>query len=306
VGGTADVTAVGLGEASVSGVGVLVNGSGTTRCTGSIVSPGFVLTSRHCDSDDLRFIINDVPIPVARRFPHPASDALLLQLADAPDPVAQGIPLIRYRAPLDPAEWNGREVTLVGFGIDESGTSGVRRYLVERVADISQEHVVVAGTPSTGACHGDSGGPLLSREAASSGQLLGVLSGGASSCRGTDRYVRIDRLEVWILDTLELAGGDLCAGFSSEGACAGSTASWCEEGRLRAEACSGKDICGYAVGLGYRCLGNEFDPCEGFGQTPSCENENVTRCQRGTLVRVDCSACGLQCALSTSGVAECN
>jgi secreted trypsin-like serine protease len=49
----------------------------------------------------------------------------------------------------------------------------------------------------TGACVGDSGGPLLGKTMDGRIEVLGLLEAGSASCTGEDFYTRLDRLKSW-------------------------------------------------------------------------------------------------------------
>ncbi len=54
----------------------------------------------------------------------------------------------------------GREVTIVGFGLDENDNSGIKREGQTTLQFIDEEGAVVAGDGDVGSCFGDSGGPI--------------------------------------------------------------------------------------------------------------------------------------------------
>jgi secreted trypsin-like serine protease len=57
---------------------------------------------------------------------------------------------------------------------------------------------VVDGEGRTGACAGDSGGPLLVADSSGQARVAGVLDRGSADCLGLDLYTRIDALADWI------------------------------------------------------------------------------------------------------------
>jgi secreted trypsin-like serine protease len=56
----------------------------------------------------------------------------------------------------------------------------------------------VDGGGLTGACGGDSGGPLLARRQDGSFEVLGILSVGSRTCRGIDVHLRVDTQLRWL------------------------------------------------------------------------------------------------------------
>jgi hypothetical protein len=93
--------------------------------------------------------------------------------------------------------WVGAAVELGGYGVSESSAAGTLGFAVEVIARLESDHVVVTGEGRSGACAGDSGGPLLGTSSNGTVGVLGVLDDGDSSCLGEDRYTRLDRLAGW-------------------------------------------------------------------------------------------------------------
>lgn len=95
-------------------------------------------------------------------------------------------------------------VTLVGFGVNDSGVAGIKRiaqvpiqFLEGRVKQdignlaFDREVEFVAGTPATGACYSDSGGPAYI-VVAGEFKLAGIIAGGKPGCGGFTICTRID------------------------------------------------------------------------------------------------------------------
>ena len=101
----------------------------------------------------------------------------------------------------------GDSVTLAGLGQTEQGTSGQRLFLDETIVGVDDSAILVRGNENSGACNGDSGGPLLAQRG---GQwvALGALSRGSESCRGLDSYDRVDVALPWIEATIESSTRD--------------------------------------------------------------------------------------------------
>jgi len=69
---------------------------------------------------------------------------------------------------------------------------GEKRFAASTVSHIDPSFVTVqsAGVDgATGACVGDSGGPLLAGDSGGGYQVAGFLSRGSADCRGSDIYV---------------------------------------------------------------------------------------------------------------------
>ena len=99
---------------------------------------------------------------------------------------------------------------IAGFGWTDaaSATFGQRFFAPEAVVDIEADDLVVASPKaSSGACLGDSGGPVF---AMIDGQpvVLGTLEDGDSSCLGRDYFVRCDRLGAWLLEVRKAWAAD--------------------------------------------------------------------------------------------------
>jgi hypothetical protein len=94
----------------------------------------------------------------------------------------------------------GASVELAGYGRTEDGTSGQLRFVVESVRTEQDGIITVDGGERSGACEGDSGGPLLARAAGGKLAVVGILSMGSVLCRGQDEYVSASQFGRWIAD----------------------------------------------------------------------------------------------------------
>ena len=197
--------------------------------------------------------------------------------------------------------WTGVELLLAGFGEDEAGAAGVRRYVPEPVVEEDSSWLVVDGGASHGACAKDSGGPLLSVVEGAGASVVGLLSAGSATCRGKDRYLRASSLTGWLDATMAAIEADPCNGIGAEGTCTDGQAKWCAGAVLESEICSDHRLCGWSEQVnGYRCLADGEDPCRGAGPAGTCDGNVLLRCDRGTLLETDCAACGRQCVSGPS------
>jgi hypothetical protein len=237
-------------------------------------------------------------VPGAEVLLHPTTDAALVRL-DRPIPPHVALPVALGTVTID-ATWLGRLLEISGFGQTELGTVGWRRFAVESVTVVDSETFSVSGDGFSGACGGDSGGPALTRGADGRTVAVGILTVGAVSCSGTDRYVRTDRLLPWVLEHVELpfSSPGPCPTWGEGGRCFEGTAVWCAENELIAEAC-GSRPCGWDETVQrYGCLRAGGDPCEGLSPLGVCEGQVARSCSDGNLREWPCGACGSDCVRS--------
>jgi hypothetical protein len=178
---------------------------------------------------------------------HPLQDVALLELEL---PAAGGFPSM---TPIAFESREGVPITsdsageLAGYGLDEAGQTNHRHFLIERVTDVSDEAVTVSGFGRSGACGGDSGGPLLMRAIDGSLTVAGVLTMGSESCVGQDMFVRTSAIQDWIVATVGAyrATTKACGTINTEGRCFEDRALWCDAGVLRGVACGPGTECGW-------------------------------------------------------------
>lgn len=179
-------------------------------CSGTITSAG-VLTAKHC----VEAVCSTgeacdnacVPQTVLERLTvhggcgvqtpqaailHPSLDVAALFLER---PVGGDVGLV---AGVLDTSWIGEEAVVAGFGQAEDGTSGRLLLAAEKVVDVTEHHVVVDGMGESGACTGDSGGPLLYVHSDGAVRVLGTLDEGDASCLGRDHFVRADLIAEWL------------------------------------------------------------------------------------------------------------
>jgi hypothetical protein len=277
-----------------------------TLCTGTLVGAEWVVTAGHCLAVESAEVVtrSDSSGALRRRVVeavrHPAVDVALLRLDAAVALHAAALSPVAVAGDGDLDLARGPVVEIAGYGLTETGSSGELRFLAERVVAFDPTSLTVGGFGITGACLGDSGGPLLAR--APDGRLVvaGVLSTGSASCRGEDTYVRLDAVQPWLEETtggLPASVSTDCGTITETGRCLYGSALWCSGTRLVAEACGGEKVCGWdVVELGFRCVSPLRDPCDGVDSVGSCAGGDALFCRDGTLERRACT-CAQTCAI---------
>lgn len=160
-------------------------------CTGTLIHPEVVVYAAHCGPDvsavwfgEEAFAGEGRAVPTAECHVNPETldgpferhkDWAFCRLAE---PVLD-VPIV---PPLMGCETTlltpGREVTIVGYGLDEDGNSGVKRQGVTELQWIEEDGSVLAGDGEVGSCFGDSGGPIYLEMPDGSWRVFGIVSGG--------------------------------------------------------------------------------------------------------------------------------
>jgi len=210
-GGSADAEAFGLNDNAPAGAVVAIvtesKPKGWSLCSGVVVAQRFVLTAAHCAPGALPSAIRVSLEPSVRPFGsscasasaayavvaitrHPAVDAMLLALTSSAFGLT-GVPVVTSAPSV------GQAAIIAGYGLTEMGTFGQRIFAPTTIADVGAGTIEVDSGTDGGACVGDSGGPLLVRDA-SGWKVAGVLSEGSGACAGQDVYVDTAAIAAWI------------------------------------------------------------------------------------------------------------
>ena len=143
----------------------------------------------------------------------------------------------------------GDPVEMAGYGLTESGTVGELRSS-RRISDSVDANLLrVKGRKVSGACGGDSGGPLIVRGVDGAPVIAGVLSTGSPTCVDRDSYQRLAPARDWITNMIapDHPPSSLdCGALAYQGRCLYRNAVWCENAQLVADVCeTGRRADGY-------------------------------------------------------------
>jgi len=315
VNGTAHESYLGLGVEDTRAVVRLYDGSGFTvaTCTGTLIRRDWLITARHCLqierlSIELRTGAESRRLAVLASETHPELDVALVRV-EPPLVDADAVrPFALETSPVD-QRWLGERVELAGFGIAEQGVLPTEpRFAVETIGEIGDTALVVDGAGRSGGCLGDSGGPLLVRNARGRPAVLAILSTGSATCVHRDTYARIDRAVAWIES---IAGPEdsepgACSAIGESGICSFGRALSCRGGVLAVTQCGGETVCGWEpAGAGFGCVPASDDPCSGVGSAGACEANIARHCREGILTEQRCGPCD-RCAYDpATGVPRC-
>jgi hypothetical protein len=179
----------------------IVDSSGRTTCSGTVIDPHFVLTAAHCAEPDVahgayavfgtKVSASATSVPIVALRPDPAFDASTLA-----DDAA--LMVLGSAAPVAPAALGsgppavGATATIVGWGetAADAGDWGSKRSGIARVTTVSAGAFQVAPDPSQ-PCDGDSGGAALVTSGGSDA-LVGITSHGDTQCTMGATYTRVD------------------------------------------------------------------------------------------------------------------
>lgn len=293
-------------------IGSLEDNEGLTLCTGTLIRSKWVITAAHCDEDALLWYrsgldeANNARFYIIRRIRHPEQDIMLLEIEKSEVSSDLSIVPIEVWNDEGTSEWLGSNGTLAGLGFNELGDYGVRLFVSESIVEVTPTTIEVDGKGESGACTGDSGGPLLYQNQNGSVKVIGILFSGSSNCLGIDLYLRTDVYSDWITSTINEASNEPCGDITREGKCFEKTAIYCEDDKLIYKTCPENFYCAFSIDAdGYRCISQEDDNCGGIDHFGTCKEDIAARCVRGTLVRKDCKACRQTCDTMSDGYADC-
>jgi hypothetical protein len=282
----------------------LVAQDGEVVCTAFAVEEQFLLSAAHCFPQAVAADIDGESFALrAALDPSDGADVLGVELVDAP-PLRPLRLTVNVAALIGP----GSLVEIVGFGVSEEPAGLTPRFAVLGVTEVLEDSIVTDGQRYAGACGGDSGSPILTRDADGAPVVVGILNEGSVTCRGQDRSLRADVARRLRADTGNLAAATVeCGRITERGRCYDQRAVWCEAGALHGAACADGLRCGWGTSVeGYRCVAATDDPCDGISEFGGCFGEEARQCDGGSLLTSPCSACNAECVRSPySGVSAC-
>lgn len=308
VAGTPEATFLSLSDVERENIALIRSSApgparATPLCSAVVLPGGLGLSAAHCAAIEQPSLTlpSGAELSILSSTLHPELDVLVHVLHSACGPLPPGLPLMQDTGALQIRD----RLVLAGYGETELYLRGELRFVVEELAEVSAQELVVDGKGRSGACGGDSGGPLLSRDLGAQGRVAvaGILSQGDASCRGRDRYVRVDAFEDWLATSFGVFEPDpsACGALDSTGRCFDGGAVWCEADQLMSRRCPVGTSCGWSDSdQGYRCVAQSACRGDGLG---ACEEGMLFRCARGVAGREECPS---GCRYQSNGAATCD
>jgi len=290
-------------------------------CSGTFVAPEWVVTAQHCLQITAPAVVVQgdahaslAVLSVTSTVANPTEDVALLHVDvsssndAAPDGGLAGvIPISAEGTNVGPLAV-GDVVELAGYGVTETGSVRSLRFLAESIVGLDLASITVSGFGATGACAGDSGGPLLVRASDGTLAVVGVLSDGSGTCLDEDTYARLDGIHDWIESVIgSYASVDKeCGTITEVGRCLYGVALSCSGTEIVANVCAAGEICGWDTGqAAFRCVDPSSDPCAGVDSVGACQNGAAEWCNGGVLETESCGPCGTCRVDGQTGSPEC-
>jgi hypothetical protein len=292
--GTQSPSYVPLRPGQVLAIGA-IGDDGGVFCSGTLIAASWVITATHCNVQPGHyFCVGAEPenpsscFQIVQTIAHPALDLTLAELGVEPASVLPEIEPVPIVTEEIDQSWVGHTAEGAGYGMTETGSSGVRLFTAEPIVQVDSSFVYIDGQQERGLCFGDSGGPLIGIASDGTVRVIGSLTGGDASCVQVDYYSRLDTSREWIESYAgPTAAGGSCGSIDGAGRCFGDAAVYCSDSALTRDDCNG-GLCGWDDSAGgYRCISGD-DPCAGVDSFGGCDGNIARWCEDGALRERDC------------------